>query len=98
MRRPPRLPPAAARSAIRATMRSSAAYFSVSGQNGDIVGVDQVRGSARRRSDIDLPGIAVHQLGDLDRDAHAAVVAAPDRLGEEVVPGLLEPRERAERP
>ena len=40
--------------------------------------------------------VAVHQLGDLDRHPHAAVVAAADRLGEEVVAGLLEARQRAE--
>ena len=37
------------------------------------------------------PGIVVHQPADLDGDAHAAIVAAADRLGEEVVPHFSKP-------
>ena len=41
-------------------------------------------------------GVTVHQLADLYRDAHAAVIAAPDGFSQEIVAGFFKPRQRAQ--
>ena len=40
--------------------------------------------------------VAVHQFADFDGNAHAAVITAPDRLSQEIVPRFFKPCERAQ--
>ena len=71
-------------------------YLFSSAQCGDMVGDDQVFGSAFLRSAMLFPGIAVEHVADREREDQPVVVAAAERLVEEEVPGLLEARDRAD--
>jgi hypothetical protein len=62
IRRPPSAPPSAAAASIRATIRRERRTSARRGRRATSVGVDQVRGRARRRSDIERPGLRSRSL------------------------------------
>ncbi len=41
--------------------------------------------------------MTIHQFAQLDRHPHAAIIAAANRFGQKVMPGLFKPRQGANR-